>query len=189
MTSVSERSGVRSPVARRSQPAPPAAHSAAGLFAGRHPDRHRLAQPARHQLFRLQPDAQSGDPDRAGDACPDVRHHRQRPRPVDRHLRRLRRLRHRDLAARGAAVRRADPARLDRRLCRARRPHLPAQHPVDRRHARHELRLARPGHPAPAQTGRQRTRLAACGSWPSSRPSCRCRSCSPSSSPSSPRSA
>ena len=86
--------------------APSAARAAAGAFAGAGPDRHRLAQPARHQLFRLQPDAEPGDPDRAGDDRADVRHHRQRPRPVDRHLRRLRRLRHRDLAARGAAVRR-----------------------------------------------------------------------------------
>ena len=34
---------------------------------------------------------------------------------------------------------------------------------VDRRHARHELRLARPGDPAAAQAGRQRTGLAARG--------------------------
>ena len=39
----------------------------------------------------------------------------QRPRPVDRHLRRLRRLRHRDLAARRAAARRRRAAR--RRSC------------------------------------------------------------------------
>ena len=40
-----------------------------------------------------------GDADRAGDDGADVRHGRQRHRSVDRHLRRLRLLRHRDLAA------------------------------------------------------------------------------------------
>ena len=64
---------------------------------------------------------------------------------------------------RGAAVRGADPARLDRRLRLPRRAHPPAQHPLDRGDARHELRLARPGDPAAAEAGRQRAGLAACG--------------------------
>ena len=43
-----------------------------------------------------------------------------------------------------AAARRADPRRRDRRLCAGRRGHLPARPAVDRRVARHELRLGRP---------------------------------------------
>ncbi len=64
-----------------------------------------LPESAGDQLARLQPDAQSGDPDRARDDRADVRHHRQRPRSFDRRLCRLRRLRRRDMAAGLAAAR------------------------------------------------------------------------------------
>ena len=112
MTSVSAHRIVRLPVLGSTNFRRLLRTHATRHFASPNPYRHRLAQPARHQLFRLQPDAQSRDPDRTGDACPDVRHHRQRARPVDRHVRRLRRLRYSDVAARGAAVRRHCASRL-----------------------------------------------------------------------------
>ena len=151
----------RLPILAGCTPRAPAAGTAAGPVADADPDRHRLAQPARHQLFRLHPDAQPGDPDRAGDDRPDVRDHRQRPRSVDRHLRRLRRLRHRDLAARRAAVRCARPARLDRRLRGAGRADPSPQPALDRRHPRHELRLAGARDPAAAEARRPGAGLAA----------------------------
>ena len=55
--------------------------------------------------------------------------------------------------------RRAD--RLDRRLRGARRADLSAQPALDRRHARHELRLAGPRDPAAAEARRQGAGLAA----------------------------
>ena len=141
---------------------PPAhPHAAAGAVADPDPSRHRLPQSARDQLFRLQPDAQSGDPDRARDDRPDVHPLRERPRSLDRHVRQLRRLRHGDLAARRAALRCARPDRLHRPLCRSRRADLPPRPSFDRRDARHELRLAGARDPSSAAPGRQGARLAA----------------------------
>ena len=146
----------------RSGVATAAARGASGPVAGSGHRRDRLAQPARDQLFRLHADAEPRDPDRARHDGADVRDRRQRPRSVDRHLRRLCLLRVGDLAAR----RRPGSAsltlhRLRRALRRARRAHLSAQSALDRRHARHELRLAGPCDPSSAEARRQGARLAA----------------------------
>ena len=77
----------------------------------RHPARGDLLSPAaHHELRRLEPDAQPGDPDRARHHRADVRDHRQRPRPLHRRLRQPRRLRLRNLAERHAGHGRAGAA-------------------------------------------------------------------------------
>ena len=87
---------------------------------------------------------------------------RQRPRSLDRRLCRLRRLRRRDLAARHAAPRHLLAlAGARRRLCRAGRADPSAQPALDRRDARHVLRLARPAGAGAADAGRQGAGLAA----------------------------
>src|SRR5574337_782065 len=148
---------------RKTGSAPGAARRAAGAVACPRHRRDRLAQPARHQLFRLHADAEPRHSDRACDDGADVRHRRQRPRPLDRPVRRVRVLRLGDLASRRASAWRAHPCGLRCGLCGARRAHLLAQPALDRRHARHEFRLAGAGDPAAPETGRQGARLAAGG--------------------------
>ena len=131
--------------------APAVARRSPGPVAGAGCRGDRLAEPARDQLFRLHADAESRDPDRARDDGADVRHCGQRPRSVDWHFRRLRLLRGGDLAARCALAWGADAGRLHSALRRARRAHLPAQSAIDRRHARHEFRLAGSCDPSAAE--------------------------------------
>ena len=75
---------------------------------------------------------------------------------------------------------RADADRLRRALRGARRPDLSAQSAVDRGDARHELRLAGPRDPAPAETRRKGARTGCRRSWASSRRSFPFRSSPPS---------
>ena len=140
--------------------APPAARGAPSFVAGSGYRRDRLAEPARHQLFRLHADAEPRDSDRARHHGADVRHRWQRPRSVDRHLRRLRLLCDGDLAARHTLARRPGADRLRCALCRAWRSHLFAQFAFDRRHARHEFRVAGPRHPPSAEAWGKGARLA-----------------------------
>src|SRR5574337_708851 len=148
---------------RKTGSAPGAARRAAGAVACPRRRLDRLAQSARHQLFRLHADAEPRHSDRACDDGADVRHRRQRSRPLDRPVRRVRVLRLGDLASRRASAWRAHPCGLRCGLCGARRAHLLAQPALDRRHARHEFRLAGAGDPAAPETGRQGARLAAGG--------------------------
>ena len=137
-------------------PLPPhLARGAAGPVPGRAAGRHLLAAAAHDELCRPQPDAQPGDPDRARDHRPDVRDHRQRPRPRHRHLCRLRRLRRRHLAGRDAAPGHRGAGRRHPGLRRPGRADPSAQPALDRGHARHVVRLAGPVGADPADARRQ----------------------------------
>ena len=138
------------------------ARAAAGSVAGAGARRDRLSQSARDQLFRLHADAESGDPDRAGDAW-----RRCSSSPATISI-----CRSAPSSASSAASRRpgcaTSPGSASSRslgcigaLRGARRADLSAQPALDRGDARHELRLAGSGDPALAEARRHGARLAA----------------------------